>query len=213
MTARGFTVALIGCDGAGKTTVARALERTSDLPVTYLYMGVSPAASNHQLPTTRLAHALKRADGAADRRAGSARRGVRSALRLANRVAEEWYRQTLAMTHLRRGRIVVFDRHFMADYHAADVLAARRTLSRRVHGLLLTRLYPRPDLVVFLDAPPEVLFARKGEGTIASLQRRRAEYRQLGAMLPRFAVVETSQPLDAVVTEVEGIIRAHGAGR
>jgi thymidylate kinase len=212
MTARGFTVALIGCDGAGKTTVARALESTSDLPVTYLYMGVSPAASNHQLPTTRLAHTLKRADGAAAR-GGGARRRVRSALRLANRVAEEWYRQILAMTHLRRGRIVVFDRHFMADYHAADVLAAQRTLSRRVHGFLLTRLYPRPDLVVLLDAPPEVLFARKGEGTIASLQRRRVEYRQLGATLPRFAVVETSQPLDAVVTEVEGIIRAHGAGR
>ena len=82
-----------------------------------------------------------------------------------------------------------------------------------MHGFLLTRLYPRPDLVVFLDAPPEVLFARKGEGTIASLQRRRGEYRRLGATLTRFAVVETTQPLDAVVTEVEGIIRAHGAGR
>jgi adenylylsulfate kinase-like enzyme len=33
---RGFTVALIGCDGAGKTTVARALERATGLPVRYL---------------------------------------------------------------------------------------------------------------------------------------------------------------------------------
>ncbi|MGH3091699.1 MAG: hypothetical protein ACRDOG_05135, partial [Gaiellaceae bacterium] len=56
----GFTVALIGPDGAGKTTVARRLEGSLEGPVKYLYMGVNPDASNHLLPTTRLAHALKR---------------------------------------------------------------------------------------------------------------------------------------------------------
>lgn len=228
MRARSFSVALIGCDGAGKTTVARALEIDSDLPVRYLYMGVSSDSSNRQLPTTRLAHRIKRARGTAPDTAGPrdsaasapvpptsrltrARKSVRSTLRLTNRLAEEWYRQLIAMSHLRRGRIVLFDRHFVADYHAADVTAAHRTWSRRVHGWLLSHAYPQPELVILLDAPPEVLFARKGEGTITSLTRRREEYLQLGRTLEHFAVVSATQPLQNVVAEVAEIIREHGA--
>lgn len=219
MSARGFTVALIGCDGAGKTTVARALERETDLPVRYIYMGVNPEASNYQLPTTRLVNGVKQArdrrvDPARPAPSGTpmrrARRAIRATLRLANRLAEEWYRQLLAMFHLRRGRIVVFDRHFAADYHAADVAAAQRTLTRRLHGFFLTRLYPQPDLLILLDAPPEVLFARKGEGTLASLALRRAEYQRLGAAHARFAVVEATQPVDTVVGLVAAMIRRHG---
>jgi thymidylate kinase len=215
MTARGFTVALIGCDGAGKTTVARALERSTELPVRYLYMGVSAEASNHQLPSTRVAHAVKRRTGAgrAPRPRGVRRacRAGRSALRLANRLAEEWYRQLIAQAFLMRGLIVVFDRHFLADYHAFDVAGAGRPVSRRIHGWMLMHAYPRPDLVVLLDAPPAVLFARKGEGTLASLARRREDYLGLvdtAAGIDRsFAVVSATQPVDAVVADVAGIVR------
>jgi thymidylate kinase len=223
MNGRGFTVALIGCDGAGKTTVGRALERESGLPIRYMYMGVNPGASNYQLPTTRLAHRVKQgrngrpasraAVDAPARPASRVRRGrraIRSTLRLANRLAEEWYRQLLATFHRSRGRIVVFDRHFVHDYHAADVAAADRTLARRLHGFVLTHLYPKPDLVIFLDAPPEVLFARKGEGTLASLALRREEYQRLGTGNAAFAVVEATQPLETVVGLVASIIRGHG---
>jgi thymidylate kinase len=210
----GFTVALIGCDGAGKTTVARALER-ADARVRYLYMGVSADSSNRQLPTTRLAHAVKRSRGAPREPqppAGvvrRARKAVRSALRLANWLAEEWYRQLVAMAYLARGRIVVFDRHFLADYHTAD--ATPRTRSQRLHGLLLARAYPRPAVVILLDAAPEVLFGRKGEGTVASLTRRRAEYLRLAPALAAFTVVDAERPVEAVVADVARIIREHEA--
>jgi thymidylate kinase len=225
MTRRGFTVALIGCDGAGKTTVARALERATGLPVRYLYMGVSAESSNRQLPSTRVAHAIKRRAAATRRhapaQAGRApaprgvRRACRSALRLANRLAEEWYRQLIAQALVRRGSIVVFDRHFLADYHPFDVAGAGRPLSRRIHGWMLMHTYPRPDLVVLLDAPPEVLFARKGEGTLASLARRREDYLGLtdAAGIDRpFAVVSATQSVDAVVADVAGIVREAAMG-
>jgi thymidylate kinase len=215
---RGFTVALIGCDGAGKTTVARALERATELPVRYLYMGVSAESSNRQLPSTRIAHAIKRRARAPRRQAPERRacRAGRSALRLANRLAEEWYRQLIAQAFLTRGSIVVFDRHFLADYHAFDVAGAGRPLSRRIHGWMLLHAYPRPDLVVLLDAPPEVLFARKGEGTLASLARRREDYLRLGgaAGIDRsFMVVSATQPVDAVVADVSRIVREAAMGR
>jgi thymidylate kinase len=230
-----FTVALVGCDGAGKTTVARRLEGETDRPVRYLYMGVSADSSNRSLPTTRLAHRIKRAAGAPPDTRGPretleeskareaatpnkslakrARKSARSTLRLTNRLAEEWYRQLLASAWSRRGAIVIFDRHFVADYHAYDMSGQNRTLSRRLHGWLLSHAYPRPDLVIYLDASPEVLHARKGEGTLQSLARRRTEYLRLGEVAEHFAVVSAEMPLDDVVSEVAGLVREFDAHR
>jgi thymidylate kinase len=212
---RGFTVALIGCDGAGKTTVARALERTPGLRVRYLYMGVSADSSNRQLATTRVAHSVKRMRRRRPQagRQGTrsrARRAGRAGLRLANRLAEEWYRQLIAQAYVARGWIVVFDRHFLADYHASDVAAADRPVSRRIHGWMLVHAYPRPQLVIVLDAPPEVVHARKGEGTLASLARGRAEYLSFASAVGldrTVAVIRATQPLPAVVEDAAGLIR------
>ncbi len=55
-----FTVALIGGDGAGKTTVANAILQDSGLPIKYLYMGLSTRSSNRALPTSRLVLLLKK---------------------------------------------------------------------------------------------------------------------------------------------------------
>ena len=52
-------VALIGCDGAGKTTVAEMLMSRHPFPVRYVYMGVNAASSNISLPTTRLVYEMK----------------------------------------------------------------------------------------------------------------------------------------------------------
>ena len=227
MTRRGFTVALIGPDGAGKTSVARRLEEVLPFPVEYVYMGVNPDSSNRLLPTSRVIHAFRRRRGGKpdtagpkDSRAaeptvprGGMQRGLRSArsfLRLANRLAEEWHRALIATVHRRRGEVVVFDRHFFADYYAYDVaVKPRRTASRRLHGFILARLYPKPDLVIYLDAPAEVLFERKGEGTLESLERRRREYLELGEVLDGFAVVDANRPLEAVTREVAGAIESY----
>lgn len=228
------TVALIGPDGAGKTTICRQLEQTLPLPVKYLYMGVNRDASNSMLPTTRLIRAVKRRLGAPPDTAGPPdparikRRpkgmlkgllyDLKGALRLANQLGEEWYRQGLAWYYQRRGYVVLFDRHFYADYYAYDIANGHheRPFTRRVHGFLLQHAYPRPDLVVYLDAPAEVLFARKGEGTIAALERRRQEYLQLRDLVREFVVVDASRPLDQVVSTVADLIEAryrnHGGG-
>ena len=127
-------------------------------------------------------------------------------------MAEEAYQQAVIDWHHARGRIVVCDRHPRADHFAHD-LAPRPGLraSRRVHGAFLRRVVREPDLVLVLDADPSVLHARKGEGTVASLTRRRSEYLQLGATLARFVVVDAARPLDVVVADLSRIVRDHGA--
>jgi len=194
-------------------------------------MGVSPDASNRMLPTTRAWRALARArgrradaggppppPGEANRPGTSAGRGlpaaIKRALRLANLLAEEWYRQMIVWYYKARGIVVILDRHWFADYHAHDIAAGpARSLDRRIHGFLLSRLYPQPDLVVFLDAPPEVLLSRKGEGTIADLARRREDYLRAGASIAHFTVVDATRPVDDVTREVAGLIRRLAGAR
>jgi len=215
-----FTVALIGPDGAGKTTIGRRLDDLLAWPVKYVYMGVSTDSSNHMLPTTRMIRSVKRLLGAtpdtagprsheeiARRPRGSVRRlmtDVKAMLGLLSRLGEEWFRQVLVGYYRRRRYVVVLDRHYFADYYAYDVAKTdhRRPLHRRIHGFMLQRFYPKPDLVVYLDAPAEVLLARKGEGTLELLQRRREDYMQLRGLVRNFVVVDADRPLESVADEV-----------
>lgn len=220
------TVALIGPDGAGKSSVIPRVQAGLGRPVYRVYMGVNLEASRVMLPTTRLALELKRRRGGRPDMVGAStdgqgrvgttprRRGplreVRSGLRLLNWMAEEWYRQAIASWHERRGELVLFDRHFFCDYYANDVAGRRpgRPWTSRIHGRMLERLYPRPDLVILLDAPAEVLHARKGEGTPESLERKRQEYMALSEVVERFQVVDATRDIDTVVADVIGAIRA-----
>jgi thymidylate kinase len=124
-------------------------------------------------------------------------------------MTEEWLRQLVAVSHRLRGRIVVFDRHFFLDYYHADVEAGRRRgLAQRLHGWMLQRVYPKPDLVILLDAPAEVLHARKPEATVAWLERRRQQYLELAPLVSEFVVVDVDRPLDAAVSEVVAAIES-----
>lgn len=216
-------IALVGPDGAGKSLVAHRAVAALGQRAQYLYMGVSLESSNVMLPTTRLARYVRRsrvrppatrdatrATASAEPRPRAPRtpRGTaRSLLRLAGWIAEEWYRQVLIWIAEARGRVVVVDRHFFLDFYAHDILGQDRPLARRLHGLMLEHLYPRPDLVIFLDAPAAVLLARKGEGTLESLERRRLEYLAAAPHVRRFVTVDSSCPPDDVVNTVLAIVR------
>jgi adenylate kinase family enzyme len=205
------SVTLIGPDGAGKTTLTRRLEASGLLPFRYLYMGVNISASNVALPTSRLADRLKGrsssdpgthapAGGAAGRRGVKGR--IRALARLGNRLAEEWFRQLVSWGYQLRGFVVLYDRHFVFDF--APEIEGRATdgFDARLHRWCLTHLYPRPDLVIFLDAPGEVHHARKGESTVEELERRRQAFLRQGERLPNFVRVDATRPLEEVYREV-----------
>ena len=215
------SVALIGADGAGKTTIARELAADDSRRVRYLYLGVNSAASNHMLITTRSIAWLKRRRGRAEdhgpppsaadiiERDGTASRWkeAKSTVRVVNQILDEWYRQAIAMVWQRRGFVVVFDRHYLADFSSHDMNGASGLpFHRRLHGFVLRHLYPEPDAVVMLDAPAEVLLERKGEGTLESLTRRRDDYLSIRDAVDRFYVVDATLPLDEVRERVAVII-------
>jgi thymidylate kinase len=218
-------IALVGGDGAGKTTIARELEASGD-PVAcrYLYMGQSVTSSDRALPTSRLARAAKERAAAAPAATDAAapatptpkpktgkkkpRSKLRAAGSLANRIAEAAWRRLLIWRITRRGTVVVTDRHF--SFEAAAYAGDRGTggpafdrFEYRVMGWL-----GRPDLVIMLDAPPEVLFARKGETSVRRLTKRRDNMLAEGERLTNFVRIDADRPYEAVLADVRGAIAA-----
>lgn len=217
------TVALIGPDGAGKTAIAKKLLETCPLQMKYLYMGTSIESSNVALPTSRLVHRWKVNQHKRKlRRAGKTlpqsitlngmehrvdRRGKLGAVaRLVMRVAEESYRQAVSWTYQLRGYTVLYDRHFLFDVCPSPSRQANRRLTDRIHSWFLRRIYPKPDLVIFLDAPPDVLYARKQEVSEEYLQSDREALQEKSEYTKNFVCVDATKPFDKVLTTVNDLI-------
>ena len=62
--------------------------------------------------------------------------------------------------------------------------------------------YVKPDLVILLDAPPDVLYKRKKEATLEILKIRRNALFNHGRTMPDLVLVDSSQPLEVVYKTV-----------
>ena len=178
--------------------------RTSlPVPVRYLYMGVSTDSSNVMLPTTRIAQRIKRAPGRrltppahrptdpATEIALLARRRAVATSRAAARLGNGWPRSGIASgwpgDGSGAGSIVMFDRHFYRRLPRLRRRRRRRDRGRSACTASCSRAAlppsrPRRSISMRRRA---VLLARKGEGTIEALERRRDEYRAIGGARPR----------------------------
>ena len=225
------TIAVVGADGSGKTSVGEALLASGQLPMKYLYLGPALGSSSHALPTSRLINWLRRrkvrslisADQGmppdelmTEQMRKRLKRGpVLKTLGMLNRVAEEWYRQCIAWVYRLRGYHVLCDRHFLFEC-CPDSASSRKPdapVTDRLHDWLLRRFYPEPAIVVFLDAPAAVLHARKPEWTPEYLDRQRARILEQGRHTRNFVIVDATQPFPDVLAEVTRLAIATTEGR
>ncbi len=117
---------------------------------------------------------------------------------IAWRLARLWRGWLAGLWHRRRGRLVIYDRHGLD----ARLPRPGSSLRSRTRRWILGHAIPVPQLVLVLDAPAEVLFARKGEHDPATLHAQRRAYLTLAARLPVAQVVDASRPRDEVRRDV-----------
>jgi hypothetical protein len=184
-------------------------------------MGLSTQSSNFALPTSRLILILKRrsykkrvqsSGGTLPEHITSdqleylqTKRGsIWVSVRFINRLAEAGYRQIISLYYQLHGYVVVYDRHFLFEAALDGVQSDVEKKSRldRLYYWILSNLFPKPGLVIFLDAPVEVLYERKKETTPAFLTKQRGAYLEQGKKHKNFIRVDATQTIDKVLEEV-----------
>lgn len=224
-----ISVALIGGDGSGKSTLAERLLVGLDMPAERIYMGANLESANYTLPWSRLALTLRlrKLKKEADERGitdptfvtthhmshrNRSSSPARTALRLANRLTEAAYRNGIAELFKRRGRHVIFDRHFLFDVYVEDgpfsSLGSVERINRLYYWILVT-LFPKPDLILFLKADPEVMVARKPEATIEYLREWNDYWSRRGRSFSQFVELDANMSADEVFAAARLAVAAH----
>jgi thymidylate kinase len=178
-TRRGISIAVIGPDGAGKTTLVNGLQATLPFPARVVYMGLTggrmPRADALRVP----------------------------GLVFAARLALLWARYGVGVYHRARGYIVLFDRHPLdGTVPAGARLGPLARISRRVQA----HVVPRPQLLLLLDAAGSSMHARKGEYDVATLDEWRAAYRRLNGRVRALELLDAEQPPDAVRRAAQALV-------
>jgi thymidylate kinase len=202
----GLMVALLGVDGAGKSTVmARvASDLSPAFPATKLYHR-RPLASIRRWRERSYVGTEDESKHIIDTHAQPYRNRAASLAKLAFWWADYMFLGYIAdiFPRLVDSTLVLFDRYYY------DLLVYPKRY--RYGGPLslahfVGQLIPRPHLVILLDAPPEVIQDRKQEVSSEETARQREAYLQLVEKMPNGHVVDASKPLSDVITEVEGIV-------
>ncbi len=174
---RGPSVALLGPDGAGKSHLVHELPNAFPLGVRTFYLGLYPAGSEHHRGPKGLGFLL--------------------------RLGGMWRRYAAARMQQLRGRLALFDRH---PYDARLTPRTRPRRVDRIRRAVLGHALPAPDLILVLDAPGAVLYARKPEHPEEDLEAEMVRYRELAARSARAELVDATRSPEEVLDDVVGRI-------
>lgn len=196
-------VAILGPDGSGKSTIIEGLRGQ------WSQMGMKSAAS-HWRPEW-LRPAPPQSGPVTDPHGKPPRGMIASLVKLALLFLDWTFGFRVVLAHQRaKGVLVVFDRCFH------DLLADPRRY-RFGAPLWLAEccnlFLPKPDALILLDAPAEVVHARKPETTIETARMLRDRYLKVVRRYPYGQVVNCDQSVTQVVDDVVDLVRRVVAAR
>ncbi len=194
----GVAVVLLGPDGAGKSSVIEALGVTlTSAFARWTCWGFAPSIRQllgRPSGSTNQPHALP------------ARSFLISLVRASYWLAYYTFGYVRVRLALVRSTLVLYDRHFV------DILVDSKRYRYGGPSWLLPfiwRLIPKPDLIVLLNAPPQVLQARKQEVPFEETARQLKAYLSLVRSMKNAHIVNAAQPLEDVAADVTDIILRH----
>lgn len=186
---------IVGPDGVGKTSVARALIRRHGGPSAYFHFRPRIGHPPPPAPPDDGGPPPPKNEIAGSRTLGWAR--------LARSLVLFWVGYlTQVRPAVRRGTLAVADR--WAYGYLVQPRALKFEGSPRLASIAL-RAFPRPDLVVNLAAPPETIRRRKQELSLEQIRFELDRWPELPA--PRLRTFDASRPPDAIAGEIEEALR------
>lgn len=204
---KGFAIAIIGPDGAGKTTFIAEFRRQMEaigLPTREAYMGPWDRSI---MPTSRFLNWLgasprdhipgTEASVARSRRISKLIKGlIKRYLYYLNMPIEFWGRYlTLVFPHMMLARIVVMDRYIydLEVGHRNRILRNGRLMRR-----CLVALAPRPRLSLLLANDPHTIWSRKREDALEDITQAMAAYESIAAKRGMVVVTTTVETRELV---------------
>jgi thymidylate kinase len=195
----GAWIAIMGPDGAGKSAVIQAIRQQ--------FSSVYSEVKCFHLRPKSLLRRKETNQPVTDPHGRPARGHILSIAKVFFFIADYWfgYLGTFAPAMM-RSQLIVFDRYMY------DLLVDSKRVRYGGPAWLLrfaARVIPHPDLVILLDASPEVLWSRKQEVPFEEIERQREEYLQVAGRLSFARIVNAAQPLPDVIHDVNNAIVEH----
>ena len=196
----GFSIALLGPDGSGKSTIAKhILERVSGSfhgeKIQYWRPYLLPAMGRLKFwnPSEDIATNPRPHDHPKQNR-------IKSFIRFFYYLADYLIGYPIKIYWAKvKKKIIIFDRYYY-DY-LVDLHRYNFNLPKWIPKFFLP-LISAPDLTIYLDADPEVLHNRKKELPLHELKRQCEEFKKALAQIPNSMSVLADKPINEIVSEV-----------
>ena len=194
----GIIIAILGCDGAGKTTLVKELKKQfqfcfNNKTSYHLYPGI--IFKQKIVPSFNNPHVLKK------------RGKVLSFLKLLLFIPEYFIGFWVKLfPRLVGAELIIFDRYFI-DIQA-DPLRYRNGLGLKTTGVI-NKFIPQPNLWILLDLSPESLLNRKAEIGPDMAFKLRANYLKVAATLPNCLIINAENTINKTVDDASNFIIKH----
>ena len=202
MKGKGGVIALLGPDGCGKSSVI------AQLKVSFHGDNFSGIEVLHLRPHVRLGVKKNTVNESVDDPHGQDARGsLISLIKITYFLFDYTVGYFIRVRPLlQKHKLVIFDRYYydlLVDpkryRYGAPIWFAR----------LISYLIPKPNLIILLNAPANIIQGRKQEVSFDETERQTKEYYKLIHGMKHGVVINAVQPIDKVVTDIENAVMTY----
>lgn len=204
-------IVIIGPDGSGKTSVAQAIDRECfeqfGMPSLHMHgdFDIMPRLKILRKFFSKMMHREMKHDPDYTVKHAGAEVIPHSVTKSLIYITYYYWDYLLGHFTVQRfkttGQLLIADRYFYDYFYQRGNMNVPYLYLR-----VLSHFIPKPDLTIFLSAPPEVIYKRKNELTVMEIERQQNIIMKISKWLPNILIVDNEQNLQSVVNQINTAI-------